>query len=801
MCHHFKTLQLFPMKKIIITCLLFVIAASSYAQSNSLVQTIRGTIFDEQSLQPLSGVSIRLETGNGQPLVLSSSSGSFYITGVPVGRHRLRITRIGYEDALLNNIEVTSSKEVVLEIKIRESVQQLKEVVVASGKSKFKALNESIVVSSRQLSMDEAVRYSGTRNDPSRMAQNFAGVSGPNDARNDIVIRGNSPSGVLWRMDGIDIPNPNHYSTAGSTGGPVTMLNTNTLKNSDFVTSAFPAQYGNAIAGVFDLRMRNGNAEKKEFLGQMGFNGFEFGAEGPLKNDKKSSYLVNYRYSLVAAIQSLGLNVGTGAAVPYYQDLTFKMHLVTKKHGTFDWFGIGGESNITFPADSTGDNLYTTNDGKARTSRSKSLTGVLGMSHTYYFNPTTYGKLTLAISGFKSTYKEEIIPTLKPNQTVFDVDNRQTKFSAGYLLNKKFSAKNQLTAGFLSDFNALNLQQQTVPNGDSVLRYLTNAKNNAALHRVFMNWGHRFNNELSTNLGLYGQLFSLNNSTSIEPRWSLKYQFKRNQSLNLGIGLHSQTQPLQVYFYRNYFSPNPNVLTNRDLDFVKSWHAVAGYDWNITQHMRIKTEFYAQYIYNAAVEKTLSSFSMLNEGAGFNFADKTNLVNNGQGRNMGWEITVERFLNKGFYYLLTGSIFRSEYQGSDGVWRNTAFNSGYIGNFLGGKEFKLSATNSFGIDTRFTVAGGQRYTPFDVAASQASGFVVFKENEAFSRQNDTYLRWDLKFSFTRNGKKTTQKWFIDFQNLTNRKNVFIRSLNPSNGRISEINQIGFFPNFNYQITF
>jgi hypothetical protein len=217
--------------------------------------------------------------------------------------------------------------------------------------------------------------------------------------------------------------------------------------------------------------------------------------------------------------------------------------------------------------------------------------------------------------------------------------------------------------------------------------------------------------------------------------------------------------------------------------------------------MRIKTEVYSQYIYRAAVEKIASSFSMLNEGAGFNYADKVNLINNGQGRNLGWEITLERFLHKGFYYLVTGSIFRSEYQGSDGVWRNTAFNSGYVANFLGGKEWKVSGKNTFGIDTRFTVAGGQRYTPFDIAASKTLGYVVYKENEAFSLQNNTYLRWDLKFSYTRNGKKTTQKWYIDLQNLTNRANVYIRSLNPSTGKVSEINQIGFFPNINYQITF
>lgn len=186
-------------------------------------------------------------------------------------------------------------------------------------------------MSARQLSTDEAFRYAGTRSDPSRMAQNFAGVSGTNDGRNDIIIRGNSPVGVLWRMDGIDIPNPNHFSTLGATGGPVSILNINTLKNSDFLTSAFPAQYGNALAGVFDLKLRNGNNEKNEFIGQLGFNGFEFGAEGPLNKNSKASYLVNYRYSMVAALQSIGLNFGTGSATPYYQNSTFKINIPTKK--------------------------------------------------------------------------------------------------------------------------------------------------------------------------------------------------------------------------------------------------------------------------------------------------------------------------------------------------------------------------------------------------------------------------------------------------------------------------------------
>ena len=275
------------MKNLFVLLVALVSSFIASAQNNPITQTIRGTIVDHQSGNTLKAATIVLVNSNSN-IAVSDSTGAFKLTSVPIGRQNLKITLVGYEDASVQNIEVTSTKEVLLDISLHEKVSVLKEVVVNSGK-KNRAINEFAVVSARQLSMDEAVRYSGTRNDPSRMAQNFAGVSGTNDARNDIVIRGNSPSGVLWRMDGIDIPNPNHFGTLAATGGPVTMLNTNTLKNSDFITSAFPAQYGNAIAGVFDLRMRNGNNEKNEFLGQMGFNGFEFGAEGPLSKNSKSS--------------------------------------------------------------------------------------------------------------------------------------------------------------------------------------------------------------------------------------------------------------------------------------------------------------------------------------------------------------------------------------------------------------------------------------------------------------------------------------------------------------------------------
>jgi hypothetical protein len=789
------------MKKFLIFTIAFFSFKFTYAQSVGFTQTIRGIVIDEQSGNTLAGATLIVD--NAKVRTLTDENGMFKFNYVPVGRQNIKVTAIGYEDAYITNIEVTSSKEVVIEIKLKEKVKKLDEVLIKSSKAKSKALNEAAVVSARQLSIDEAFRYSGTRSDPSRMAQNFAGVSGTNDARNDIIIRGNSPAGVLWRMDGIDIPNPNHFSTLGATGGPVSMLNINTLKNSDFLTSAFPSQYGNALAGVFDLKLRNGNDEKHEFLGQAGFNGFEFGAEGPINKKTKSSYLIDYRYSLVAALQGIGLNFGTGSATPYYQDGTFKINIPTKKSGTFSLFGLIGASNIRFSPESQGEegNLYSSNDGSIRDRNFTSFTSVFGLSNNYFFNANISGKIILAVSNFGAKYNEDIVATGKPNTLGFYRKTEQKKYSIGYNFNKKFNAQNQISSGITADINNLKLKQDLIPDGDSVLINFVNSNENATLVRSFINFGHRFSDKFSTNIGIYHQYFTLNKTQSIEPRWNIKYQLQQNQSISFGSGLHSQIQPLEVYFYQTKNNAQQIILTNKNLGFVKSFHTALGYDINFSKQLRLKAEVYSQYIYNAAVEKTASSFSMLNAGADFSFPDKTNLINNGKGYNYGVELTLERFLQKGFYGLFTTSLFQSKYKSSDNVWRNTAFNSNFVINVLAGKEFKINKKTTFGIDTKLTTTGGQRYTLFDEAASKIAGYVIYKENQAYNNQNDTYIRWDVKFSYTRNLKKITQKFYIDLQNATNRQNIYIRTLNPKTGSVGQINQIGFFPNINYQITF
>ncbi len=763
-------------------------------------QTIRGIITDAQSQSPVPGVTIVVLGSNPLNGTITDFDGAYKLENVPVGRVTLQVSYLGYETITLANLEVNSAKELVIDVKLVEQVKRVDEVVITAAPDKDKALNDMATVSSRTLSMVEANKYSGTRSDPSRMAQNFAGVSGASDDRNDIIIRGNSPSGVLWRLDGIDIPSPNHFGTLGTTGGPVTMLNTNNLKNSDFLTGAFPAEYGNASAGVFDLQLRNGNNEKYEFLGQIGFNGFEFGAEGPFSKKSKASFIVNYRYSTLGLLSAIGINFGTGAAIPQYQDLTVKINAPTKKAGKFTLFALAGKSYIEF-LDSElaeGDNFYSS---QGEDSRAGSDMGVVGLSHTYFYNDNTSGKIFLAASAWRTTFSRDSLSIVDNSPTeTDDLKFSQLKYTAGYQFNKKFNAKNQVKAGVQFDLYDLRLRNIQLV-AENTYFPVQDYKGIAPLLQAYAQWQHRFNDKLTLNSGVHYQQFFLNNKWIAEPRANLRYQFKPTQSISVGVGLHSQIQPLQSYYVETNYSDGTSARTNEDLDFLRSSQLVIGYDNLIGKNFRFKAEIYGQYLTNAAVEQMPSAVSLMNQGSGFGIEPYDSLVNNGRGYNYGLELTLEKFFGQGYYFLVTASLFDSKYEASDKEWRNTTFNSNYVFNVLGGKEFKIKKKHTIGFDTKFAIAGGQRYTPIDLTASRAQGYAVYDNSRAFEERNNLYFRWDFKITYTFQGKRATQKFSVDLQNLTARQNVFSREFNARTGELNTIYQIGFFPDIQYRILF
>jgi hypothetical protein len=317
---------------------------------------------------------------------------------------------------------------------------------------------------------------------------------------------------------------------------------------------------------------------------------------------------------------------------------------------------------------------------------------------------------------------------------------------------------------------------------------------------------YRFNEKITLNAGVHTQTLTLNNKSSIEPRVGIKYQLGEKSTLSIGYGLHSQMQPTDVYFYRTLKTDGTYDQSNKDLDFTKSQHFVLGYDILPIKDWRVKTEVYYQMLTNVPVTIAPSSFSMLNTGASFNPNAQGYLKNDGTGTNYGAELTVEKFFSKGYYALLTGTIYESKYKGSDGVENNTAFNGKYVYNVLAGKEFKIgkAKNNTINIGIKVTQAGGRYYTPVDLSASQVVGEQVLQGDAvAFSQRNPDFFRFDIKLGYTQNSRKIklSQSWSFDIQNVTNNKNVFAERYNPITSKVNTAYQIGFFPNFVYKIQF
>ncbi|MEM9981284.1 MAG: TonB-dependent receptor [Bacteroidota bacterium] len=792
------------MKNFFLFLIIFLFSLPMYAQT----QVVRGKILDTQSKFPLIGATVIVIGSDPLMGATTDADGFFTIPAVPVGRINLKVSYVGYNERIIPNVIVTAGKEVFITTSLEEQLLDAVEIVAEDSEDKTKPINEFSSVSTRQFTIEETSRYAGSRNDPARMATNFAGVSGANDARNDIIIRGNSPTGLLWRLDGIDIPSPNHFSTLGATGGPVSMLNNNTLNNSDFTTGAFPAEYGNALAGVFDLQMRTGNAFKREYMAQIGFNGFEAGLEGPFSKNSRASYLVNYRYSTLAVFDAMGIDLGTGNAIPYYQDINFKFDFPTQKWGRFSLFGFGGISNIDLlgsEEDVESENQFSSSNEDLR---AESLTGSIGLTHNYYFNKNTYSQFNIAFSGTNDSFMVDQLERDASSGEVMNSfysnggDYQQTKWSFREQINSKLNSKNTVNGGVIVDVYNIDIIDSVLTEDGSFL-VEQDFEGNTTLVQPYVQWQHRFTEQLTMNAGVHGQWLALNDSWAIEPRLGFRYNFRPNQTLSLGLGMHSQIQPLSVYFLQN----EQGERTNENLDFTRANHVVLGYENQLGDNLRLKTEVYYQQLYDAPVESQPSSFSLLNTGTDFGIDSRDNLVNEGEGRNYGVELTLERFYSDDYYFLFTTSLFRSEYQGSDEVWRNTAFDGNYVMNGLFGREWRLGKkNNALTMDIKATAAGGRRFTPIDLAATSQitvidEDDVVFDEENAFSEQLNDYFRLDFKIGYRMNGQRITQEFFVDIQNITNRQNPLNVSYNRATQQLRTNYQLGLFPVVQYRVTF
>ncbi len=741
--------------KFAITLLVCLNLSNAHSQ-NTLTQTVRGTIKDTDIKIPLIGATIIVEGLVPIMGTIADFDGYFRLERVPVGRHNFEVSYVGYEPYILSEILVGSGKEVVLEIELKESTMTLGEVVVRASTNKDRPVNSMATLSARTFSVEEASRYAGGLDDPARLAAGFAGVATTQTTNNAIIIRGNSPRGVLWRVEGVDVPATFHFPNVDFVGGGgYTVFSSQMLRNSDFYTGAFPAEFGNAFSGVFDVKMRTGNAEKREYTAGIGIQGVDFGAEGPFVKGKKATYLFNYRYGTLGLIGKMV----SFPNLPTFQDLTFKIDLPTEKAGTFSIWGMGADDINNKDAKEDFTQWETSID--YMTQRYKNRFGAVGLSHRITFGKSTYLNTILSADGMSSSYdKSEYTYEMRMFPVLYSQSN-EGKYSFRSTLNHKFSprisSRTGITVNSLFFDNTLKLAFYNNP--DNLLNFVDN-KGTALSTQAFTQFKIDLLPNLSTNIGVHSMYLNVNNKATLEPRAGLNWGFTEKDEFSMAYGLHSQMEELRTY-YSEVNNNGAIELQNKNLDFMKSHHFVLGYSRKISDVVRIRVEPYYQMLEGIPVYAN-SSFSIINVTN--NWAINQKLESTGTGKNYGIDFTLERFLKDGYYYLFTATIFDSKYTGGNGKEYNTVYNRGQVINLLAGKEWRLKDKNVLGVSAKVTYMGGLRFTPVLYEESMAANWALPDHSRAYESQFPSTTGVDLSITYKVNKAKYSGTWYFMIKN-------------------------------------
>ena len=757
-------------------------------------QTLRGSIIDKSIKTVLAGATIEL-IGDINKNTIATNDGSFKFDFIPVGRYTIRVSFVGYKTITIPNIPLESGKETFLSLELEEDFTNNKEVIVQSGQNKTRPINDAALVSGRMVSVEETRRFAAGLNDPSRIAASFPGVSSSGD-NNALSIRGNSPNGLLWRMEGVEISNPNHFARVGTSGGGISILSAQLLANSDFLTGAFPAEFGNALSGVFDIRLRKGNNSKREFSFSASTIGIDLTTEGYFKKGSKSSYLVNYRYGFLTLMEQLGFKISDAST--RYQDLSYHINLPTKNAGTFSFFGFGGLSRQHRVALNDSIN-FIQNPSTRSGALDLSNTGAIGLVHTIRIGNKTSLNTTYSSNG--TNYREEDNFYNKISGPLIVTRNnrfRETNAILSIVATHKLSKKNVLKIGFNTNGKNFFLNQREAVS--NVLKDKVKEEGNTRVSQYYMQWKWDPSNKIRFQMGLHGQHLSLNQTAVLEPRIGVRIQTGKNQFFSAGYGLHSQIQPLGNYFARIKVG-NDSIQPNKNLDFSKAGHYVVGYSFQFEENWNFKLEGYYQSLYNIPVSaSTLTSFSLINQEDNYVIAA---LNNKGKGKNYGVELTLERFWNDQFYFLSTLSLYQSKYQASDLIWRNTRFNSNSIFSVTTGKEWNLRAkkTSTIAIDLKITNYGGVRVTPINLPQSIIRRTTVLDNTRIYEEKLPNIFRVDLQIQWKTNYNKMTGSFIAGVQNLTNRKNPVSQSYDPLTRGIRYNYLLGLIPVVGYKVDF
>ncbi|UOB17239.1 TonB-dependent receptor [Abyssalbus ytuae] len=770
---------------------LTVFLASLCLNAQTLTQTVKGKILDITTGAPLMGATVTLLNASPAQGTATDENGIFKLENVPIGRQSFLVNYLGYKERIISEILVGSAKEVNLTIQLEESLQQLNEVIVTAPTDNTRPLNKLATVSARSFSVEETKRFPVSVSDPGRMALSFPGVTNSDDGTNEIIIRGNSANQLLWKIEGIEVPEPNHFSDDGLYPGAVSLISTNMLAKSDFFTGAFPAEYGNATSGVFDIRLRNGNNEKKEFAFQFGVLGTDLAIEGPFSKNYNGSFLVNYRYSTLALLDKI-IDISDGDGVPVFQDLSLKLHFPLSSKTSLSYWGIGGinESN-DYDAEVEEENIIVDDEFSSKTY-------MTGLNFKHFFNSNNILDAVISYSGNDGEYYyEERSQSSNLIQETDNIESENTAFRFNVNYTNKLNARSTLKTGAVVSILNYDVYNDKTINDNQTVQANENGSGN--MYQFYSQFQYKLNEKLSATFGFHTTHFSVNDDFVIEPRVGAEYKINNKHTLSAGFGMHSRRMPLIQYFV-TIENDQGNIITpNKDLKLMRSAHYVLGYDWRIIKNGHIKLEAYYQHLKNVAVDANPSYTGSFVNGL---FIDRE-LTDTSTGKNYGIELTFEKFFSRQYYYLITTSLFDAKYKAVNGKWYDSRYNFNYTINAVGGKEFSIGKTNNnlLGVNAKILLNGGKRTTPFDIEQTNLTGEDMYIEDQRNKLELDEYYRVDTSIYYRINRPKVSHIISLDIQNVLNRENEYELYYNRDTQTVGKYHQLGMLPLLNYRIEF
>lgn len=774
--------------------LLLFISNYSYAQEGTATQSVRGTVVDKATQEPLVGINIELLNYVPLKTTKTDESGQFILFQIPVGKHRLLVSDDAYEVIIVPEINVLAGRQSEVNISLEKIPADLEEVVVKANKirktTKDIPINHMAITGIRSFTIEEVKRFPGSLEDPSRLISKFAGVNKIH-SETGLVVRGHNAQSVLWRIEGLPIASPNHLFFNEASTGYLPIINIYLLRNSDFMHGIYPAEYGNAIGGVLDLGLREGNYNQVEGSLKLALLGLEGFVEGPLNKKGTASFVAGGRYGWLSSLN--GRIPGVLGSFPVTNDFSFKATINVKKD-KIAVFGLGGLSSVKIDISELDSNArgarYLNDVERAKTYL------LAGFSYKKQLKKKGYIKTVLG-----TNYNREHLFAYDTIQTTENIDSRTLQTTLNSYLHYAINTKHQIRTGitvshYYLDFKANNYDTNTK------LRDFTGHTMNIQVHAQ---WLFNISRRLKLNLGVNGQSLLLNNSIGISPRLAFSWQVLASHKLSVGYGWNHQMQPWEIYLNRSQEASNFGEMADINLGFNQNHHVSLTYDWAIINNLRLRLEGYFQYMYNIPVKTDVPNISLFNLSSSQNLLEMTNFNSSGVARSYGAELTLEKFFSDGYYALLTATYFDVMYLDDLGLWRNTESNNQFAGDLLFGKEFKIGKkkNNRLFIDVTYSFRMGNFYTPVNLSASQAANTQVLDWDKAYTLRHPNFHNVDLRLGIVINQKKksVSHRLFLEAVNVLNQRAVFREAYNPYTRSIAKHTYAGLVPNISYRVNF